>query len=121
MLLTGIVCLFTIIFPKVPEHYTPPAPITAPIMTPLGEPQPVAAMQLNPQQQQQQQLPPHPAGVSAPFNPMQQQPMVPSLRNPAMPSVPIEGPPGAPTGDVIQVFKIQLIILDWTRRQLLDS
>ncbi|XP_062870716.1 protein transport protein Sec31A isoform X2 [Trichomycterus rosablanca] len=83
---------------KIPENYTPPAPITAPIMAPLGDPQPVAAMQPTPQQQ----LPPQPTGVPAPFNPLQQQPMVPTLRNPAMPNIPMEGPPGAPTGDVIQ-------------------
>ncbi|XP_060764283.1 protein transport protein Sec31A isoform X6 [Neoarius graeffei] len=84
---------------KVPENYTPPAPITAPIMAPLGEPQPVATMQPS---LQPQQLPPQPAGVPAPFNPIQQQPVAPSLRNPAIPSMPVEGPPGAPTGDVIQ-------------------
>lgn len=87
---------------QVPENYTPPAPITAPIMAPLGEPQPVATMQPS---LQPQQLPPHPAGVPAPFNPIQQQPVAPSLRNPAIPSMPVEGPPGAPTGDVIQVSK----------------
>ncbi|XP_053501084.1 protein transport protein Sec31A isoform X2 [Ictalurus furcatus] len=84
---------------KVPENYTPPAPITAPIMAPLGEPQPVATMQPS---LQPQQLPPQPAGVPAPFNPIQQQPQAPTLRNPAMPSMPLEGPPGAPTGDIIQ-------------------
>ncbi|XP_058267458.1 protein transport protein Sec31A isoform X3 [Hemibagrus wyckioides] len=84
---------------KVPENYTPPAPITAPIMAPLGEPQPVATMQPS---LQPQQLPPQPAGIPAPFNPIQQQPLAPTLRNPAIPSMPVEGAPGAPTGDVIQ-------------------
>ncbi|XP_060751936.1 protein transport protein Sec31A isoform X2 [Tachysurus vachellii] len=78
---------------KVPENYTPPAPITAPIMAPLGEPQPSL---------QPQQLSPQSAGVPAPFNPIQQQPMAPTLRNHAIPSMPVEGAPGAPTGDVIQ-------------------
>ncbi|XP_026996836.1 protein transport protein Sec31A isoform X9 [Tachysurus fulvidraco] len=78
---------------KVPENYTPPAPITAPIMAPLGEPQPSL---------QPQQLSPQTAGVPAPFNPIQQQPMAPTLRNHAIPSMPVEGAPGAPTGDVIQ-------------------
>lgn len=87
---------------QVPENYTPPAPITAPIMAPLGEPQPIATMQPS---LQPQQLPPQPAGVPAPFNPIQQQPQAPTLRNPAMPSMPLEGPPGAPTGDIIQVSK----------------
>ncbi|KAF5895919.1 Protein transport protein Sec31A [Clarias magur] len=76
---------------KVPENYTPPAPITAPIMAPLGEPQPT--------------LPPQPAGVPGPFNLIQQQPPTAALMNPptsGMPSMPMEGPPGAPTGDVIQ-------------------
>lgn len=87
---------------QVPETYTPPAPITAPIMAPLGEPHPVATMQPS---LQPQQLPPQPAGVAAPFNPMQQQPLPPAVRNPAIPSMPVEGAPGAPTGDVIQVSK----------------
>ncbi|KAM9456002.1 protein transport protein Sec31A isoform 8-T8 [Clarias gariepinus] len=76
---------------KVPENYTPPAPITAPIMAPLGEPQ--------------SPLPPQPTGVPGPFNLIQQQPPTAALMNPptsSMPSMPIEGPPGAPTGDVIQ-------------------
>ncbi|KAL6472867.1 hypothetical protein MHYP_G00190550 [Metynnis hypsauchen] len=85
---------------KVPEHFTPPAPITAPIMAPLGDPQQVAPMQ--PPQQQQQQLPGQPAGVPAPFTPIQQQPLGPAVRNPAMPNMTVEGAPGAPTGDVIQ-------------------
>ncbi|XP_036451801.1 protein transport protein Sec31A isoform X8 [Colossoma macropomum] len=88
---------------KVPEHYTPPAPITAPIMAPLGDPQQVAPMQPpQQQQQQQQQLPGQPAGVPAPFTPIQQQPLGPAVRNPAMPNMTVEGAPGAPTGDVIQ-------------------
>uniref|UniRef100_A0AAR2M0B0 Protein transport protein Sec31A n=1 Tax=Pygocentrus nattereri TaxID=42514 RepID=A0AAR2M0B0_PYGNA len=70
---------------KVPEHYTPPAPITAPIMAPLGDPQQLAPMQ--PSQQQQQQLPGQPAGVPAPFTPIQQQPLGPAVRNPAMPNM----------------------------------
>uniref|UniRef100_A0A8B9KRZ6 Protein transport protein Sec31A n=1 Tax=Astyanax mexicanus TaxID=7994 RepID=A0A8B9KRZ6_ASTMX len=86
---------------KVPEHYTPPAPITAPILAPLGDPQQAAPAQ-PPQQQQQPQLPGQPAGAPPPFTPIQQQPMVPTVRNPAMPSMTIEGAPGAPTGGVIQ-------------------
>uniref|UniRef100_A0A8D3BVM0 Protein transport protein Sec31A n=1 Tax=Scophthalmus maximus TaxID=52904 RepID=A0A8D3BVM0_SCOMX len=73
------------------ENYTPPAPITAPIMAPLGgDPQAQSsgapqAMVQGPhgQQQQQQQLSPPPM-------------------NPAMPKTSMEGAPGAPTGDVIQ-------------------
>ncbi|XP_046716918.1 protein transport protein Sec31A isoform X9 [Silurus meridionalis] len=84
---------------KVPVNYTPPAPITAPIMAPFGEPQPVATMQSS---LQPQQHPPQSAGVPAPFSPIQQSSLAPALRNPAMPSMPVEGAPGAPTGDVIQ-------------------
>ncbi|XP_049324764.1 protein transport protein Sec31A isoform X2 [Astyanax mexicanus] len=87
---------------KVPEHYTPPAPITAPILAPLGDPQQAAPAQPPQQQQQQPQLPGQPAGAPPPFTPIQQQPMVPTVRNPAMPSMTIEGAPGAPTGGVIQ-------------------
>ncbi|TKS85026.1 Protein transport protein [Collichthys lucidus] len=87
------------------ENYTPPAPITAPIMAPLGvDPQaqpassgapqamiqgphgaqvPYSGMQQHQQQQQQQQFPAPPM-------------------NPAMPKTSMEGAPGAPTGDVIQ-------------------
>uniref|UniRef100_A0A4W4E1C8 Protein transport protein Sec31A n=1 Tax=Electrophorus electricus TaxID=8005 RepID=A0A4W4E1C8_ELEEL len=54
---------------NIPENYTPPAPITAPIMAPLGDPQQTAGMQ--PPQPQPQQ----PTGVPSPFTPIQQQPL----------------------------------------------
>lgn len=48
---------------------------------------------------------PHGAQVS--YSGMQQQ-FSPPAMNPAMPKTSMEGPPGAPTGDIIQVFSVQL-------------
>ncbi|NP_955824.2 protein transport protein Sec31A [Danio rerio] len=81
---------------KVPQHFTPPAPITAPIMAPLGDPQAPAGMQTL---QPQQQVPDQSAGPAT-FTPIQQQPLGP--RNPSMPQGNMEGAPGAPIGDVIK-------------------
>ncbi|XP_035391313.1 protein transport protein Sec31A isoform X3 [Electrophorus electricus] len=81
---------------KIPENYTPPAPITAPIMAPLGDPQQTAGMQ--PPQPQPQQ----PTGVPSPFTPIQQQPLGLTVRNPTIPTMTMEGAPGAPTGEVVQ-------------------
>lgn len=84
---------------KVPEHYTPPAPITSPIMAPLGaDPQALPISSGTPQAINQ-----GPHGVQAPYSGMhhQQQPPPPAM-NPAMPKTSVEGAPGAPTGDVIQ-------------------
>ncbi|XP_061148476.1 protein transport protein Sec31A isoform X3 [Syngnathus typhle] len=72
---------------KVPENYTPPAPITSPIMAPLGS-DPNA----------------HPVNSGAPQAsvPGPQggfQPIPPPTLNP---SIPAEGAPGGPTGDAIQ-------------------
>ncbi|XP_061603738.1 protein transport protein Sec31A isoform X6 [Phyllopteryx taeniolatus] len=72
---------------KVRENYTPPAPITAPIMAPLGvDPyvQPVASGA--PQ-----------GSIPSPYGGIQQIP--PQTLNP---SIPTEGAPGGPTGDAIQ-------------------
>uniref|UniRef100_A0A672I3C7 Protein transport protein Sec31A n=1 Tax=Salarias fasciatus TaxID=181472 RepID=A0A672I3C7_SALFA len=79
---------------QVPQNYAPPAPITAPIMTPLGG------------DPQQQVAPPGvqgPPGAQVPYSGLQQQPLSPPPLNPAAPKSATEGPPGAPTGDVIQV------------------
>ncbi|XP_051539199.1 protein transport protein Sec31A-like isoform X6 [Myxocyprinus asiaticus] len=85
---------------KIPENYTPPAPITAPIMTPLGDPKAqVAPGTLT--SQPQQQVPDQPA-VPAPFNPTQQQSMGPPTQNPHLPQEHMEGAPGAPIGDLIK-------------------
>lgn len=69
-------------------------------MAPLGgdpQAQPVSSM---PPQTMIQGQP----GVQVPYSGMQQQPphSLPPM-NPAMPKTSVEGPPGAPTGDVIQV------------------
>uniref|UniRef100_A0A673GU30 Protein transport protein Sec31A n=1 Tax=Sinocyclocheilus rhinocerous TaxID=307959 RepID=A0A673GU30_9TELE len=85
---------------KVPENFTPPAPITAPIMAPLGDPQ-VPAAQTMQTLQPQQQGPDQPVGPAT-FSPIQQQPLGPLGRNPSMPQGNMEGAPGAPIGDVIK-------------------
>uniref|UniRef100_A0A672MPX8 Protein transport protein Sec31A n=1 Tax=Sinocyclocheilus grahami TaxID=75366 RepID=A0A672MPX8_SINGR len=85
---------------KVPENFTPPAPITAPIMTPLGDPQ-VPAVQTMQTLQLQQQGPDQPVGPAT-FSPIQQQPLGPLGRNPSMPQGNMEGAPGAPIGDPLQ-------------------
>ncbi|XP_056147216.1 protein transport protein Sec31A [Lampris incognitus] len=81
---------------KVPENYTPPAPITAPIMAPLGSEQAQPASPVAPQTMVQSQ-----PGVQAQYPGMQQQ-LAPPTANPVMPKTSVEGAPGAPTGDVIQ-------------------
>lgn len=76
---------------QIPENYTPPAPITAPIMAPLGaDPQAKPVSSVGPQ-----------AMVQGPYSGVQQMP--PPSMNPAMPKTSTEGAPGAPTGDLIQV------------------
>lgn len=89
---------------KMPENFTPPVPITSPIMNPLGDPQ----SQMLPQQPSapvplpsQAPFPqPHLAG-GQPFRGIQQ-----PLSQPGMPpsfSKPnIEGAPGAPIGNAMQ-------------------
>ncbi|XP_020777277.2 protein transport protein Sec31A isoform X2 [Boleophthalmus pectinirostris] len=84
----------------VPENYTPPAPITTPIMAPLGA-------NLQPQQMPSgspQLMGQIPHAVQTPYSGMQQ-PLVPSAlnsMNTTMPKTSSEGAPGAPIGDVIQ-------------------
>ncbi|XP_070706326.1 protein transport protein Sec31A [Pempheris klunzingeri] len=78
------------------EHYTPPAPITAPIMAPLGaDPHAQPPSSGAPQATAQ-----GPHGAQVPYSGMQQ--LSPPSMNPAMPKTSMEGAPGAPTGDVIQ-------------------
>eukprot|EP00063_Salmo_salar_P019199 XP_013994034.1 PREDICTED: protein transport protein Sec31A-like isoform X1 [Salmo salar] len=77
---------------KVPANYNPPAPITAPIFSPLGagDPQPMAPGQAQNQEPYQGPLP----------------------MNPGMPKTHggnVEGAPGAPTADVIQALPLQSI------------
>ncbi|XP_048027022.1 protein transport protein Sec31A isoform X2 [Megalobrama amblycephala] len=88
---------------KIPDNFTPPAPITAPIMTPLGEPQVPAAPSMQ-TLQSQQQVPDQHVGPTT-FTPIQQQPLGPPSRNPNMPQVNMEGAPGAPIGDVIKLHQ----------------
>ncbi|XP_077099408.1 protein transport protein Sec31A isoform X2 [Siphateles boraxobius] len=92
---------------KIPEHFTPPAPITAPIMAPVGEPQApaVPGMQTLPPQQQ---APDQHVGPTT-FTPIHQQPLGPPCRNPNMPQVNMEGAPGAPIGDVIKSIPTEKI------------
>uniref|UniRef100_A0A8C2G5P1 Protein transport protein Sec31A n=1 Tax=Cyprinus carpio TaxID=7962 RepID=A0A8C2G5P1_CYPCA len=85
---------------KIPENFTPPAPITAPIMAPLGDPQGPAGQTMQ-TLQSQQQGPDQPVGPAT-FNPIQQQPLGPPGRNPNMPQGNMEGAPGAPIGDLIK-------------------
>ncbi|CAK6954607.1 protein transport protein Sec31A isoform X3 [Scomber scombrus] len=88
-------------------NYTPPAPITAPIMAPLGvdpQAQPVSAGAPQPMGQ-------GPHGGQGPFSGMQQQQqqqqqqLSPPPMNTAMPKTSMEGAPGAPTGDIIQPMR----------------
>ncbi|XP_074084618.1 protein transport protein Sec31A isoform X9 [Macrotis lagotis] len=95
---------------KIPENFTPPVPITSPIMNPLGDPQ-------SQMQQPQQQPPSRPAlSGQAPFpqphlsgsQPILQTPFH-GLQQPLQPTIPpafskpsTEGAPGAPIGNTIQ-------------------
>ncbi|XP_054614070.1 protein transport protein Sec31A isoform X2 [Dunckerocampus dactyliophorus] len=78
---------------KMTDNFTPPTPITAPIMAPLGaDPhvQPVAP----------QGAAPGPRGIQASYSGVQQIP--PQPMNPTVPKTSMEGAPGAPTGDATQ-------------------
>uniref|UniRef100_A0A7N9AZL3 Protein transport protein Sec31A n=1 Tax=Mastacembelus armatus TaxID=205130 RepID=A0A7N9AZL3_9TELE len=84
---------------KVPGNYAPPAPITAPIMNPLGsDPQVQLTSSGVPQGMVQ-----GPHGAQVPYSGIhQQQQFSPPPMNPVMPKTSMEGAPGAPTGDVVQ-------------------
>uniref|UniRef100_A0A4W6CX20 Protein transport protein Sec31A n=1 Tax=Lates calcarifer TaxID=8187 RepID=A0A4W6CX20_LATCA len=83
---------------QVPENYTPPAPITSPIMSALGaDPQAQPVSSGAPQAMVQGSH-----GAQVPYSGMHQQQLSPPPMNPAMPKTSMEGAPGAPTGDVIQ-------------------
>ncbi|XP_067290174.1 protein transport protein Sec31A isoform X6 [Pseudorasbora parva] len=92
---------------KIPDHFTPPAPITAPIMAPLGEPQVPAVPNMQTLQPHQQVSDQHVGPTT--FTPIQQQPLGPPSRNPNMPQVNMEGAPGAPIGDVIKSIPTEKI------------
>ncbi|KAG2466916.1 SC31A protein, partial [Polypterus senegalus] len=84
---------------QLPEDYTPPAPITAPIMNPLV---PDQSQQLaHPPVFQPQQSPAGPPLSQPAFQMMQQPLSQPSVVTPTR-KLSTEGPPGAPIGDVIQ-------------------
>ncbi|XP_058472566.1 protein transport protein Sec31A isoform X2 [Solea solea] len=87
---------------KVLENYTPPTPITAPIMPqPGSDPQAQSMPTAGPQAVIQGQH-----GAQIPYSGLQQQQQQqqfpPPSMNAAMPKTSTEGAPGAPTGDVIQ-------------------
>uniref|UniRef100_A0A8C9VWU7 Protein transport protein Sec31A n=1 Tax=Scleropages formosus TaxID=113540 RepID=A0A8C9VWU7_SCLFO len=90
---------------KVPEHYTPPAPITAPIMAPLGDPQSPSTVQ--PQQMNAGQPGIQP-GIQNPYLTIQQ-PQASTPGYPAIPTMNPEGAPGGPIGDVIQSMPAEKI------------
>uniref|UniRef100_A0A8C9XE33 Protein transport protein Sec31A n=1 Tax=Sander lucioperca TaxID=283035 RepID=A0A8C9XE33_SANLU len=82
-----------------PMNYTPPAPIMAPLgADPQAQPVPSGPPQAMGQ---------GPHGAQVPYSGMQQQ-LSPPPMNPAMPKTSMEGAPGAPTGDVIQVHSSPL-------------
>ncbi|XP_041107449.1 protein transport protein Sec31A isoform X7 [Polyodon spathula] len=87
---------------KLPDHYTPPAPITAPIMNPLGDPQ--AQQSSPPPTFQPQQYPAGQPGLQPSFPGIQQPLLQPALQ-PSAQKLSAEGPPGAPIGDVVQPFQ----------------
>lgn len=83
---------------QVPENYTPPAPITAPILSPLGgepQPQPVSS---GAAQAMIQGL----HGGQVPYSGMHQTQLPNQTMNAAVPNSNMEGAPGAPTGDSFQ-------------------
>ncbi|XP_072352459.1 protein transport protein Sec31A isoform X7 [Scyliorhinus torazame] len=89
----------------VPGNFTPPAPITAPIMNPVADPPAPTQHQQPPPPLQSsfqtpQQLPTQPGGQS-PYQGILQPGMQPTLQT-MMPKHSTEEAPGAPTGDIMQ-------------------
>ncbi|XP_025022722.1 protein transport protein Sec31A isoform X8 [Python bivittatus] len=92
---------------KVPDTFLPPVPITAPIMTPLSDPQ--AQLQQPPTSApppaqvpfQPSHLPPGQPGLQSPFQNVPQ-PGVQTIMTPAVSTSSMEGAPGAPTGNTMQ-------------------
>uniref|UniRef100_UPI00398ED55B protein transport protein Sec31A isoform X6 n=1 Tax=Pristiophorus japonicus TaxID=55135 RepID=UPI00398ED55B len=88
----------------VPGNYTPPAPITAPIMNPVVDPQaPVQHQQPHPPLQSSFQTPQQP-GLQSPYQGILQPGMQPTLQT-MVPKHSTEEAPGAPTGDIMQVVQ----------------
>uniref|UniRef100_A0A7N9AQ61 Protein transport protein Sec31A n=1 Tax=Mastacembelus armatus TaxID=205130 RepID=A0A7N9AQ61_9TELE len=100
------VCMALICADQVPGNYAPPAPITAPIMNPLGsDPQVQLTSSGVPQGMVQ-----GPHGAQVPYSGIhQQQQFSPPPMNPVMPKTSMEGAPGAPTGDVVQSIPAEKI------------
>uniref|UniRef100_A0A3P9PYD7 Protein transport protein Sec31A n=1 Tax=Poecilia reticulata TaxID=8081 RepID=A0A3P9PYD7_POERE len=80
---------------QVPQNYTPPVPITAPILAPLGtDPQAQPMSSGGPQDVLQ--------GPQGSYSGMHQTQLPSQSMNASMPNSNMEGAPGAPTGDAIQ-------------------
>ncbi|XP_067846009.1 protein transport protein Sec31A isoform X9 [Heptranchias perlo] len=89
----------------VPGNYTPPAPITAPIMNPVADPQaPIQHQQSHPPLQSSFQTPQQllsQPGVQSPYQGIALPGMQPTLQT-MVPKHSTEEAPGAPTGDIMQ-------------------
>ncbi|XP_058523126.1 protein transport protein Sec31A isoform X24 [Ochotona princeps] len=89
---------------KMPENFTPPVPITSPIMNPLGDPQSQMLQQQTPAPvppSNQASFPqPHLPG-GQPFHGMQQ-PLGQASMPPSFSKPNLEGAPGAPIGNTVQ-------------------
>ncbi|XP_027881277.1 protein transport protein Sec31A isoform X7 [Xiphophorus couchianus] len=83
---------------KVPQNYTPPAPITAPILAPPGADPQAQPMSTGGPQDVLQGL----QGPQGPYSGMHQTQLPSQSINASMPNSNMEGAPGAPTGDAIQ-------------------
>ncbi|XP_012725103.2 protein transport protein Sec31A isoform X4 [Fundulus heteroclitus] len=83
---------------QIPENYTPPAPITAPILTPLGADTQAQPMSSGAPQAMVQGL----HGAQVQYSGMHQTQLPSQAMNPPMPNSSMEGAPGAPTGDAVQ-------------------
>ncbi|XP_007570871.1 protein transport protein Sec31A isoform X6 [Poecilia formosa] len=83
---------------QVPQNYTPPAPITAPILAPLGADPQAQPMSSGGPQDVLQGL----QGSQVPYSGMHQTQLPSQSMNASMPNSNMEGAPGAPTGDAIQ-------------------
>ncbi|XP_032425387.1 protein transport protein Sec31A isoform X2 [Xiphophorus hellerii] len=83
---------------KVPQNYTPPAPITAPILAPPGADPQAQPMSTGGPQDVLQGL----QGPQVPYSGMHQTQPPSQSMNASIPNSNMEGAPGAPTGDAIQ-------------------
>ncbi|XP_070804990.1 protein transport protein Sec31A isoform X2 [Pituophis catenifer annectens] len=92
---------------KVPDTFLPPVPITAPIMTPLSDPQaqlqqpPTSAPPPTQVPFQPSHLPPGQPGLQNPFQNVPP-PGVQTIMTPTVSASSMEGAPGAPTGNTMQ-------------------